>query len=213
MPADLPSASPASEKRFDRPLILGGLVMILVAAAIIALAAQSSGGAADECRATSTPVPSRRRCRRSEARDQDDCRPANSWTARPSELRAYRRGRFRTMDKDGSGFVEREEAPDVQIRHDRRSPGTEMARRPGNGSNSRIAGTSPLEPAMAKAAYIAKSDADARRQAELRRVPGVPESGFDAEQVPVSVAGAAPGRNADRRSVDARGAGLAIPRR
>ena len=43
--ADLPSAPTASEKRIDRPLILGGLVMTFVAAAIVAIAAQSSGSA------------------------------------------------------------------------------------------------------------------------------------------------------------------------
>src|SRR5690349_23764900 len=38
--ADVPFARRASEKRHHRPLLLGGLVMTLVAAAIIAIAAQ-----------------------------------------------------------------------------------------------------------------------------------------------------------------------------
>src|SRR5688572_7365888 len=119
--ADLPSAPPAPEKRFDRPLILGGLVMILVTAAIVALVAQSSGGAADGGVAP-YPGPSGVAAMPSAAAGEvkpDGFRmaPASDFVdGTPEELRAFAEERFRTMDKDGSGFVERDEAPVPQIR-------------------------------------------------------------------------------------------------
>jgi hypothetical protein len=44
----------------------------------------------------------------------------------------------------------------------------------------------PIDPEMARGAYIAKGDAKRRRQIELRRIPYDPESGFDAKQIPIS---------------------------
>jgi hypothetical protein len=115
--ADLSSAPPASEKRFDRPLILGGLAMILVTAAIIALAAQSSGGdvAPSPGRPGVDAIPS---APAGETKpDNFRMLPASEFVdGTPEELRAFAEDRFRAMDKDGSGFIERGEVPTVQIR-------------------------------------------------------------------------------------------------
>jgi DNA-binding CsgD family transcriptional regulator len=167
--ADLSSVPPASERRLHRPLILGGLAMTLVAAAIIAIAAQSSGGVSD---AGTTP-------------DNFRMAPASEFVdGTPEELRAFAEERFRTMDKDGSGFVERDEAPNVQIRMtDVAWEGEGPPPREWLEQQSRRV---PLEPAMAKAAYIAKSDADADGKLSFDEYLAFRESGFDAKQVPVS---------------------------
>lgn len=166
---DLPSAPPISEKRLDRPLILGGLVMTLVAAAIVAIAAQSSGSVAE---VGTTP-------------DNFRMAPASDFVdGTPEELRAFAEERFRTMDKDGSGFVERDEAPDVQIRMtDVEWEGDGPPPREWLEQQSRRV---PLDPVMAKAAYIAKSDADADGKLSFDEYLAFRNSGFDAKQVPVS---------------------------
>jgi DNA-binding CsgD family transcriptional regulator len=167
--ADLARAPSAGHKRLHRPLILGGLVMTLVAAAIIVIAAQSSGGVAD---AETTP-------------DEFRMAPASDFVeGTPEELRAFAEERFRTMDKDGSGFVERDEAPNVQIRMtDVAWKGDGPAPREWLEQQSRPV---PLEPAMAKAAYIAKSDADGDGKLSYDEYLAFRNSGFDAKQVPIS---------------------------
>jgi DNA-binding CsgD family transcriptional regulator len=166
--ADLAAVSSTSDKRLHRPLILGGLVMTLVAAAIVAIAAQSSGSVAD---AGTTP-------------DNFRMAPASDFVdGTPEELRAFAEERFRTMDKDGSGFVERDEAPDVQIRMtDVEWEGDGPPPREWLEQSRRV----PLDPVMAKAAYIAKSDSDADGKLSFDEYLAFRESGFDAKQVPVS---------------------------
>jgi DNA-binding CsgD family transcriptional regulator len=181
---DLPSAPTAFEKRFDRPLILGGLVMILVTAAIIALAAQSSRGAADGVVAPSPGAPA---ATASETKPADfRMAPASDFVdGTPEELRAYAEDRFRTMDKDGSGFVERGEAPVPQIRLTDESW-------EGNGPPPREwfeqqhSRPVPIDPVMAKAAYIAKGDANADGKLSFGEYLAIRESGFDAKQIPIS---------------------------
>jgi hypothetical protein len=166
--ADLAAASPASDKRLYRPLIFGGL-MTLVAAAIVAIASQSSGSLAE---VGTTP-------------DTFRMAPASDFVdGTPEELRAFAEERFRTMDKDGSGFVERDEAPDVQIRMtDVEWAGDGPPPREWLEQQSRRV---PLDPVMAKAAYIAKSDADSDGKLSFDEYLAFRNSGFDAKQVPVS---------------------------
>ena len=168
--ADLAAASRASDKRFHRPLIFGGLVMTLVVAAIIAIAAQSSGGVAE---AGTTP---------------DDFRmlPASNFVdGTPEELRAFAEERFRTMDKDGSGFVERDEAPVPQIRlTDQAWEGKGPP--PREWFEQQQSRPVPLDPVMARGAYIAKGDANADGKLSFDEYLSIRESGFDAKQIPVS---------------------------
>ena len=103
----------------------------------------------------------------------------------PEELQAFAEDRFRAMDKDGSGFVEREEAPNMQIR-------LTDAAWDGNGPAPRewferqASRPVPIEPVMARAAYIAKGDANADGRLSFDEYLAIRESGFDAKQVPVS---------------------------
>lgn len=166
--ADLHSAAPASEKRFHRPLILGGLVMTLAAAAILALAAQSSSAPAGETK-------------------PDGLRmlPASEFVdGTPEELRAFAEDNFRTMDKDDSGFIERDEAPAVAIRltdavwEGDGPPPREWFER----QQSRSV---PIEPVMARAAYIAKGDVNADGKLSFDEYLAFRDSGFDAKKVPV----------------------------
>ncbi len=167
----LPSAPAATEKRLDRPLILGGFVMILVTAAIISLAAQSSGVAApaDETKP-----------------DNFRMAPASEFVdGTPEELRAYAEERFRTMDQDGSGFVERGEAPVPQIRLTEESwegPGQP----PREWFEQQRSRAVPIDPVMAKGAYIAKGDANADGKLSFDEYLTIRNSGFDAKQIPVS---------------------------
>jgi DNA-binding CsgD family transcriptional regulator len=187
--ADLPPAPPASEKRFHRPLILGGLVMTLIAAVIIALAAQSSGGVADSGVAP-YPGPSGAVAAPSGPAgqmkpDEFSMLPASEFVdGTPGELRAFAEERFREMDKDGSGFIERDEAPTPQIRltdtvwEGKGPPPREWFEQ----QKSRPV---PLEPVMARAAYIAKGDANADGKLSFGEYLAMRESGFDAKQVPL----------------------------
>jgi DNA-binding CsgD family transcriptional regulator len=168
--ADVPFARRASEKRHHRPLFLGGLVMTLVAAAIIAIAAQSSGSVAD---AGTAP-------------DNFRMLPASDFVdGTPEELRAYAEERFRTMDQDGSGFVERGEAPVPQIRLTDASwagPG-QPTREWIEQQQSRAV---PLDPVMARAAYISQGDTNADGKLSFDEYLTIRNRGFDAKQVPVS---------------------------
>ena len=177
---------PGSETRFEQPLILGGFVMILVTAAAVALVTQSSGNAPDGGVAPS-PGPSGV-VATSAAPKPDSFRmlPASEFVdGTPEELRAYAEERFRTMDKDGSGFVEREEAPVPQIRLTEESwegegpPPREWLER----QKSRPV---PLDPVMARAAYIARGDTNADGRLTFDEYLTIRNSGFDAKQVPVS---------------------------
>ena len=188
--ADLPAMPPASEKRIDRPLILGGLAMILVTAAIIVLAAQSSGGSADGGVAP-YPGPSGVAAVPSAPADgtnTDDFRmvPASEFVeGTPEELRAYAEERFRTMDQDGSGFVERDEAPVPQIRLTEESwegPGQP----PREWFEQQRSRAVPLDPVMAKAAYIANGDANADGKLSFDEYLAIRDAGFDATQIPIS---------------------------
>ena len=164
--------------------------MILVTAAIIALAAQSSGGVADGGVAPN-PGPSGVVATPSAPVGEmkpDEFRmlPASEFVdGTPEELRAFAEERFRALDKDGSEFVEREEAPAVQIRL------TDAAWE-GNGPPPRewfeqqASRPVPIEPVMARAAYIAKGDANADGKLSFGEYLAVRESGFDAKQVPIS---------------------------
>lgn len=165
---DLPVRPPASETRFDRPLILGGLAMILVTTAILALAAQSSAPA-DKTKP-----------------DYFRMLPASEFVdGTPAELRAYAEDRYREMDKDGSGFVERDEAPVPQIRLTEASwegpgkPTREWIER----QRSKAV---PLDPVMARAAYISQGDANADGKLSFDEYIAIREKGFDAKQIPVS---------------------------
>jgi DNA-binding CsgD family transcriptional regulator len=175
--ADLPSAPPASERRFDRPLILGGLVMILVTAALIALAAQSSGGAAGSV-IPSAPVGETKP-------DNFRMAPASDFVdGTPEELRAFAEDRFRAMDKDGSGFIEREEAPAVQIRLTD-TAWTGDGPPPREWLEQQASRAVPVEPVIARAAYIARADADADGKLSFDEYLAGREAGFDGKQVPV----------------------------
>jgi DNA-binding CsgD family transcriptional regulator len=168
-PADLHPAAPAPEKRFDRPLIFGGLVMILVTAAILALAAQSSSAPVGEAKPDTFRMLSA-----SEFVD-----------GTPEELRAYAEERFRTMDQDGSGFVERGEAPVPKIRLIETSwegPGKPTREWIEEQQSKAV----PLDPVMAKAAFIANGDANADGKLSFDEYLTIRNSGFDAKQIPVS---------------------------
>lgn len=169
-PADLAAASSGSDKRLHLPLILGGLVMTLVAATIVAIAAQSSGSVAD---AGTTP-------------DNFRMAPASEFVdGTPEELRAYAEERFRTMDQDGSGFVERGEAPVPQIRLTEESwegPG----RPPREWFEQQRSRAVPLDSVMARAAYVAQGDADADGKLSFGEYLAIREAGFDAKQIPIS---------------------------
>jgi len=187
--ADLPSAPPASERRFDRPLVLGGLVMTLVTAAIIALAAQSSGGAADSGVA---PHPGPSDVVAMPPAPAGDVKPdgfrmlpASEFVdGTPEELRAFAEERFRAMDKDGSGFIEREEAPAVQIRlADTAWDGSGPP--PREWFEQHASRPVPIEPVMARAAYIARGDANADGKLNFDEYLSNRESSFDAKQVPI----------------------------
>jgi DNA-binding CsgD family transcriptional regulator len=185
----LPAMPPASEKRFDRPLILGGLFMILATAAIIALAAQSSDGALNGGVAPSgrpgvvamSSAPARET-----KPDNFRMAPASDFVdGTPEELRAYAEDRFRELDKDGSGFVERGEAPAPQIR-------LTEATWEGDGPPPREwyeqqpSRPVPLGPDMARGAWIARGDANEDGRLSFDEYLTIRESGFDAKQVPVS---------------------------
>ena len=163
--------------------------MILVTAAIIALAAQSSGGAAVGGVAPH-PGPSGVVAMPSASAGElksDDFRmaPASAFVeGTPEELRALAEERFREMDKDGSGFVERGEAPVPQIR-------LTDATWEGNGQPPREwfeqqqSRPVPIDPVMARGAYIAKEDANADGKLSFDEYLAIRESGFDARQVPI----------------------------
>lgn len=172
---DLHSASPASEKWLYRQLILGGLVMILVTAAIIALTAQSSGVVAMPSAPAGETKP-----------DNFRMAPASEFVdGTPEELRAFAEERFRAMDKDGSGFVERGEAPVPQIRlTDATWDGN--GRPPREWFEQQHSRPVPLGPEMAKGAWIAKGDANADGKLSFNEYLTIRESGFDAKQVPIS---------------------------
>jgi DNA-binding CsgD family transcriptional regulator len=187
---DLPSASPESEKRFDRSQILGGLVMILVAAAIIALAVQSSGDPADSGVAPN-PGPSgvvaMPSAPAAEAKPGDvRILPASDFVdGTPEEIRAFAEETFRGMDKDGSGFIEREEAPALAIRFtDAVWDGSGPP--PREWYEQQEFRPVPIEPVMARAAFIAKGDANADGKLTFDEFLARRESAFDAKQVPIS---------------------------
>ena len=142
--------------------------MILVTATIFALAAQSSAPASD------TPPDNFRMLPTSEFVD-----------GTPEELRAFAEERFREMDEDGSGFVERREAPVPQIRMTEaewKGPGPA----PREWLERQQTRPVPLGPVMAKAAYIAKGDANEDGKLSFDEYLTIRYSGFDAKQVPVS---------------------------
>ena len=166
--ADLPLPATASEKQSDRPLIIGGLAMILVAAAVIAFAAQSSAPASD------TSPDNFKMLSASEFVD-----------GTPEELLAYAEERFRTMDQDGSGFVERDEAPVPQIRLTQASwegPGKPTREWIEQQQSTAVA----LDPVMARAAYISQGDANADGKLSFDEFLAVRNAGFDAKQIPLS---------------------------
>ena len=166
--ADLPVGPAQSEKRLHRPLMFGGLAMILVTATILALAMQSSAPAGE-----TEP-------------DNFSMLPASAFVEGTSEeLRAYAEERFHEMDKDGSGFVERGEAPVPQIRL---TQGTWE----GDGPPPREwfeqqqSQAVPLGADMARGAYIARGDANEDGKLSFDEYLTIRNSGFDAKQIPVS---------------------------
>ena len=166
--AGLPARQAQSDKRFHRPLIFGGLAMILVTATILALAAQSSAPAGE-----TKP-------------DGFRMAPTSAFVdGTPEELRAFAEERFREMDKDGSGFVERGEAPVPQIRL---TEGTWE----GDGPPPRKwfeqqqSQAIPIGADMARAAYIARGDANEDGKLSFDEYLTIRNSGFDAKQIPVS---------------------------
>ena len=144
--------------------------MTLVAAAIIAIATQTSGGVAD---AGTTP-------------DNFRILPASDFVeGTPEELAALAEERFRTMDKDGSGFVERGEAPVPQIRMtDAEWKGEGPA--PREWLEQQQTRAVPLDPVMARAAYISQGDANADGKLSFDEYLTMRNAGFDAKLVPVS---------------------------
>jgi DNA-binding CsgD family transcriptional regulator len=183
--SDLSSPPPGADKRFHQPLILGGLVMIPVAAAVVAFAAQSLGvGVAPGLdRPSGVAIPSL---------PADETKPDNFRMApasdfvdgTPEELRAFAEDTFREMDKDGSGFVERGEAPVPQIR---------LTNSTWNGSGSpprewyeqQPSQPVPLRPDMARGAWIARGDANEDGKLSFDEYLTIRESGFDSKQVPI----------------------------
>ena len=172
---DLHSASPASEKRLYRQLILGALVMILVTAVIIALAAQSSGVVATPSAPAGETQP-------------DNVRMASASEfvdGTPEELRAFAEDRFRAMDQDGSGFIERGEAPVPQIRLiDATWDGDGQP--PREWFEQQRTQPVPLDPVMARAAYIAQGDANADGKLSFDEYLTIRKADLNAKRVPIS---------------------------
>jgi len=172
---DLHSASPASEKRLHRQLILGAFVMILVTAVIIALAAQSSGVVATPSAPAGETQP-------------DNVRMASASEfvdGTPEELRAFAEDRFRAMDKDGSGFIERGEAPVPQIRLiDAKWDGDGQP--PREWFEQQRTRPVPLDPVMARAAYIAQGDANADGKLSFDEYLTIRKADLNAKRVPIS---------------------------
>src|SRR5690606_13573730 len=165
--ADLSAGPPRSDKRLHRSLMFGGLAMTLVTATILALAAQSSAPAGE-----TKP-------------DNFRMAPASAFVeGTPEELRAFAEERFREMDKDGSGLVERGEAPIPQIRL---TEGTWE----GDGPPPREwfeqqrSQAVPLGADMARAAFIARGDGNEDGKLSFDEYLTIRNSGFDAKQIPV----------------------------
>ena len=103
----------------------------------------------------------------------------------PEELQAFAEENFRNMDKDSSGFIEREEAPVPMIRSiDAVWEGEGPA--PREWIEQQASKPVPLEPVMARAAYISKGDTNADGKLSFEEYLAFRNSGFDAKQVPVS---------------------------
>src|SRR5690606_13055888 len=136
----------------------------LVTAAIIALAAQSSGGAADggvgPYSGPSGVVAMPSAPAGETTPDNFRILPAGEFVdGTPEELRAFAEDRFRAMDKDGSGFIERGEAHAVQIRlTDATWNGDGQP--PREWFEQQQSRPVPIDPEMARGAYIAKGDAN-----------------------------------------------------
>ena len=143
--------------------------MMPITATILAFAAQSPSVPAAEAKP-----------------DEFRMAPASAFVdGTPEELRAYAEERFRTMDQDGSGFVERDEAPVPQIRLTEESwegPGQP----PREWFEQQRSRAVPLDPVMARAAYIANGDANADGKLSFDEYLTIRNSGFDAKQIPVS---------------------------
>lgn len=102
----------------------------------------------------------------------------------PEELNAFAEEVFRGMDKDGSGFIEREEAPALTVQYtdtvwDGESPP------PREWFEQQEFKPVPIEPVMARAAYIAQGDSNADGKMSFDEYLAGREKAFDAKQAPI----------------------------
>lgn len=174
--ADLAAAEIACNGGSSRKPI-GVVAMGILVTAIIALAAQSSivGGDANSSASAGESV-----------QDGFRMRPASDFVdASADEVRAYAEELFREQDKNRSGFVERDEAPTVQIRMTDASWDGEGPA-PYEWYAKQKTQAVGLDPAAAKAAYIAMGDANADGKLSLDEFIERYKSGLNGRQVPVA---------------------------
>lgn len=187
---DLAIAAPRHKAWFARPTVLGAVAMSLIAATLIVIAQQgvaplpgAGGVAPDPGQSGVVPMPpaTAGETQPGEVR----ILPASDFVdGTPEELDAFAEETFRGMDKDGSGFIEREEAPALAVQYtDTVWAGKDPP--PREWFEQEEFRPVPIEPVMARAAYIAKGDTNADGKLSYDEYLGQRASGFDAKLVPI----------------------------
>jgi DNA-binding CsgD family transcriptional regulator len=99
---DLATATPQGQEDLTRPLVLGGIAMILFAAALIFVAAQAPGTTQVAPSPVTDPEPITKHFP-----------PTDFVKATPAEILVIVQNTFHVLDKDHSGFLEGDESPMV----------------------------------------------------------------------------------------------------
>jgi DNA-binding CsgD family transcriptional regulator len=186
--SDLAIAAPRGKGWFTRPTALGVIVMSLIAATLIFVAQQgvaplASGGAVplDSGGVALMPSATAGETKAGEVRMLS---ASEFVDGTPEEIRVFAEEVFRGMDSDGSGFVEREEAPALTVQYtdtvwDGHGPP------PREWYQQQEFKPVPIEPVMAKAAFIAKGDSNADGKLSFDEYLAQRASGFDGKLVPI----------------------------